>query len=152
MPLTPGKVAGGHRVCSPIPTAPRRRQETEDLANFPQCPFLSHSSNFSKMQIPLHSMQMRPKSQGCLPSGPTTVTMIGLHWTLQHGLGIRSSWSQFLFPQQLILPLPWGISALPAVTGVLKSTWAGRGPHWLWDSGKTVPSLAELQGPSWYHV
>lgn len=83
------------------------------------------------MQIPLSSMQMRPKSQGCLPSGPDTAAMIALHWTPQPDLGIRSSWSQFLFPQQLIFPFPWGTLALPAVAGVLKSTWAGCGPHWL---------------------
>lgn len=44
-------------------------------------PVPSHSSNFSKMQMPLPSMQKRPRSQGCLPSGPTTAARIGLHWT-----------------------------------------------------------------------
>lgn len=78
--FTPGKAeAGWHRAYSPIPTPCRGWQATEGLAKGSRPPFPSHSCNFSKMQIPLHSMQKSPESQGCLPSGPTTATMIGPH-------------------------------------------------------------------------
>lgn len=81
------------------------------------------------MQIPLRSMQMRPKSQACLPSGPTIVTMIGLHWTPQTGLGIGASWSLFLLPEdQTDCFSPWGTLALPAGSGVLQRSWVGSGP------------------------
>lgn len=56
------------------------------------------------MQIPLHSMQTSPQSQGYLPWGPNTSSVIA-HWMplawlsgLGIGLVIRASWSHFLFP------------------------------------------------------
>lgn len=73
--LTLGEMAAGwHRACSPTPTPSRGRRETEGLTKSSWRPLPSHSWNFSKMQIPLQSMQTSPRSQGCLPWGPTTTT------------------------------------------------------------------------------
>lgn len=76
--LTLGEMAAGwHRACSPTPTPSRGRRETEGLTKSSWRPLPSHSWNFSKMQIPLQSMQTNPQSQGCLPWGPTTTTTTG---------------------------------------------------------------------------
>lgn len=89
---------------------PGVRQETEDLANryrLQVCPVPSHTCNFSKMQIPLCSMQTRPKSQGCLALGPTTWTPPA--WL--PGLGTGTSWESVPVSQRLILSLPSGVLA-----------------------------------------
>ena len=77
-------------------------------------PLPSHSWNFSKMQIPLQSMQTNPRSQGCLPWGQTTTTTT-TGPTGPPSLGAwLGDWSQ---PESLpasqpqILSLPWGTLA-----------------------------------------
>lgn len=134
-PMTPGLSCAPHQV-RPAPSHPLygERQETEGLAYCPQHPFPSHpchSHNFSKMQISLHSMQMRPKSQSYLPSGPTTITGIGLCGTRPGcpAWGIEPVGVSSCFPTTDSVSSPGGLGPLPAGTGVLERAWTGSGPH-----------------------
>lgn len=135
--FTLGEVAAGwHRGCSPMPTPSRGRWETEALTKSSWRPLPSHSWNFSKMQIPLWSMQTNPQSQGCLPWGPTTITMAGLTGPPKPGClawGSEPAGVTSCFPTSDSLSSPGDLGS-PAGSGVLevaRGPWGEKAPfHW----------------------
>lgn len=106
-------------MCSSPPPHPEGSRRLKAWIKVPSAPSPPTAANSSKMQITLSSMQTSPESQGCFPSGPTTTTMIGPHWTLAAQPGDGSQLESVPVSQPVTDVFPPGVPWLSLLAQVL---------------------------------